>query len=215
MKLLVNGCSYAEVWGGKDLAKDLDLNLINLSKSGASNSRIFRTTIDYILENDDIDTVILMLTFWDREEIRIDDEYFDYNPNGFRNKSNKLTKDYTEYILNRYRYDFDNEQCVVNLLGKVLTTSAWLKSKNIKHIIFSGPGGYVLPGEKRKNILNLKEACRNVSEIIDLDWSANQYLGELGADGPNNDLPYNARHYYSTEFKPLDDKVKQWLAKTT
>jgi len=203
------------VWGGKDLAKDLNLNLINLSKTGASNSRIFRTTIDYILENDDIDTVILMLTFWDREEIRVDNDYFDYNPNGFRHNSDKLTEDYEKYIMNRYRYDFDNEQCVINLLGRVLTTSAWLKSKNIKHVIFSAPGGYILPGEKRKDILKLEEACWSVSEIIDVRWSANQYLGELGADGPNNDLPYNARHYYPTEFKPLDDKVKQWLAEMT
>lgn len=216
MKLLINGCSYAELWGGKDLAKDLNLNLINLSKSGASNSRIFRTTIDYILENNDIDTVILMLTFWDREEIRINDNYYDYSSSGFMSSSpEELTEDYEKYIMNRYRYDFDNEQCVVNLLGRVLITSAWLKSKNIKHVIFSAPGGYILPREQRKNILKLEEACRSVSEIIDVRWSSNQCLGDNGKNGLEPELPSNIRHYDSSEYGPVEDKIKQWLAKTT
>jgi len=215
MKLLINGCSYAVCWKGERLASDLGLDLVNISQNGASNSAIFRTTIDYLTTYDDIDTVILMLTFWDREEMRIGDNYYNYSPNGFMSPPEELTKDYNEYIMNRYRYDFDNEQCIVNLLGRVLTTSAWLKSKNIKHVIFSAPGGYILPGEQRQNILKLEKACQDVSEIIDVRWSSNQYLGDNGKMGVETELPSHIRHYNSVECGPMEDKIKQWLAKTT
>ena len=215
MKLLINGCSYAVNWGGERLASDLDLKLVNISQSGASNSAIFRTTINYLTTYDDVDTVILMLTFWDREEIRIDDNYYNYSPNGFMFQPQELTKDYNEYIMSRYRYDFDNEQCIVNLLGRVLTISSWLKSKNIKHVIFSAPGGYILPGEQRQNILKLEKACQDVSEIIDMRWSSNQYLGDNGKIGAEPKLPSHIRHYDSVDSVPMEDKIKQWLAKTT
>ncbi|SVA86434.1 uncharacterized protein METZ01_LOCUS139288, partial [marine metagenome] len=213
-KILINGCSYGKSWGGQRLATDLKLDLVNLSTPGGSNARIVRTTIDYLLEHDDVEKVVIILTFLDRDELRYNDTYYNYSLSSVTNKPIEwyrkaslegLLPEHTKYILDRYRYDFDNEQSVVNHLGTVLTLSSWLKSKKIKHVIFSAPGECIYPGEKRKSILKLEKACQQVPEIIDVRWSSNQFLGDSGMLGNESDqhLPKHIRHYASDEHHSL------------
>ena len=219
-KILINGCSYGYSWGGQRLATDLKLDLVNLSMRGGSNARIVRTTIDYLLEHNDVEKAVIMLTFLDRDELRYNSTYYNYSLTGViaNNKDTiesleGLLPGHIKYLLDKFRYDDDNEQNVVKYLGTILTLSAWLKSKNIKHVIFSAPGECIHPGEKRQSILKLEKACQQVPEIIDVRWSSNQFLGDNGMLGWEDDqhLPTHIRHYKNDEHHILEEKIKQWL----
>lgn len=219
-KILINGCSYGSNWGGQRLATDLKLDLVNLSMPGGSNARIVRTTIDYLIEHNDVEKAVIMLTFLTRNELRYNRTYHNYSLSSIvaNNKNPNqslegLLPEHIKYLLDKFRYDNDNEQNVVKHLGKILTLSAWLKSKNIKHVIFSAPSGCIHPGEKRESILRLEKACQQVPEIIDVRWSSNQFLGDNGMLGEENDqhLPTDIRHYKNNEHYILEEKIKQWL----
>lgn len=77
MKLLTNGCSFTQgiydnfaeydAWPYQ-LGKLLGWDVINLAKGGGSNARIFRTTMEYLLENKP-DYVAIAWTQTDRHEL--------------------------------------------------------------------------------------------------------------------------------------------------
>tara|TARA_R110000782_G_scaffold209394_6_gene297598 strand:+ start:1911 stop:2726 length:816 start_codon:yes stop_codon:yes gene_type:complete len=85
-KLLAAGCSYTDknfysadksidecdkggwpMWP-ELMAKELDLDCVNLGKVGASNKYIFDTVFDHIYSNNDIGLVVVMWSGWDRFE---------------------------------------------------------------------------------------------------------------------------------------------------
>ena len=70
-RLVTNGCSFVNGVGlirsqdekefGHYLSQKLECEHLNLSKKGSSNSRIFRTTFEYLSEKKDDESVLLII----------------------------------------------------------------------------------------------------------------------------------------------------------
>lgn len=93
MVLLTNGCSFSaaripdgprtEHWA-KHVGKKLNLEVLNLAEDGKSNFRILEETSRFILsEQLHIDTVIIQLTEWDRENYYKAERSFEFIPGEF------------------------------------------------------------------------------------------------------------------------------------
>jgi len=94
-KILFNGCSMVEMgnldadldWRFKSwpylLSKKLDIDCVNIGKTMSSNYRIFRTTIDYLIINSDIDIVFIGWTNADRIELALSNgDFVKMTPHG-------------------------------------------------------------------------------------------------------------------------------------
>jgi len=227
-RMLINGCSYGQSYdpAGILLSNRLGFDeAVNLSIPGGSNSRCFRTTLDYILENQ-VDFVMLMLTYCQRLEepwadnIEIEGSWVSYSlgnlPNYqyLENKKGiniRVDKDdietYIKYqaILNSY-YAYREK-----VLNDLLLFTGWLDSKNIKYCIFGSCDMYYdypqLTDTKRKQITTNKK-------IIDIfSWSSNKFLSEHGAtciEGDINLNPYQ-RHYDYYKSQLAYEKLNDFL----
>jgi len=77
MKLLTNGCSFTHGWELSDpkkswphvLGNNISADTTNLAMGGASNARIFRTTIEYLNTNLPPDLVVIGWTVFSRAEL--------------------------------------------------------------------------------------------------------------------------------------------------
>jgi hypothetical protein len=211
--LLLNGCSYTTSWKINSLAEKLQFDSsVNLSLSGSSNDRIFRTTLEYIFDNP-VDFVILSLTFWDRQEAHWGiDGWTDYSSKGIM-RSAELKNDeslYTKYIQDRYRYDI-NINYIDKLLNDLIIFTGWLDHMNIRYLIFSSPGEYFKNNDFRFNPKKLKY-LKNNPRILDIeDWSANQYMHDNGGLGIEQDQTPSSRHYTSESYKILDSYIYEYI----
>jgi len=220
--LLINGCSYTVNWNQtcREFGKKLNFeNTVNLSLSGSSNDRIFRSTLEYIFKNK-VDFVILALTFWDRQEAPWAEEgtWTDYSSNGIVRPSEVASPDiYDSYIQDRFRYDIDNNY-IDKLLNNTITFSGWLDSQNIKYLIFSSPGGYYSePGflfNHYKNTIEKLAYVRKNPRLIDGgDWSSNRYMADNGGVGEERDLEPNIKHYNADSFNILNRFIIDYVKK--
>lgn len=220
--LLINGCSYTVNWNQtcKEFGKKLNFETtINLSLSGSSNDRIFRSTLEYIFKNK-VDFVILALTFWDRQEAPWSKEgiWTDYSAIGLRRPDEVASPDmYDRYIQDRFRYDIDNNY-IDKLLNNIITFSGWLDSQNIKYLIFSSPGGYYAePGflfDHYKNTIEKLAYVRKNPRLIDGgDWSGNRYMADNGGVSEERDLEPNLKHYNADSFNILNRFIIDYVKK--
>lgn len=189
---------------------------VNLSLAGSSNARIFRSTLEYIIENQNVDFVILALTFWDRVEAPWGKEqiWVDYSPNGIMRESDSLKYDgniFKKYITDRFKFDLDINY-VDLLLNSIITFSGWLTANNIRHVIFSSPGEYFnwLDITSTKKI----EYINSNPHIIDIvNWSSNKHIGEhdgTGYDSESN-LPLSGKHYSPKSFTILNEFLYNYI----
>lgn len=221
-KLLINGCSYTVNWNQtcREFGKKLNFeNTINLSLSGSSNDRIFRSTLEYIFKNK-VNFVILALTFWDRQEAPWAKEgiWTDYSSKGIRRPGEVASPDmYDRYIQDRFRYDIDNNY-IDKLLNNIITFSGWLDSQNIKYLIFSSPGGfYAEPGflfnHYKNTIEKLAYVRKNLRLIDGGDWSSNRYMADNGGVSEERDLEPNIKHYNADSFNILNWFIIDYVKK--
>lgn len=218
-KLLINGCSYAIAWNetcnelGSSLGFD---NTVNIAHTGSSNSRIFRTTLDYILENS-VDFVILSLTYWDRQEALwgVNKQWVDYSPNGIMKESAELQyppEMYQGYIKNRFKFDIGTEY-IEKLLNDIITFSGWLDHMNIRYLIFSAPDDNFK--HENYNLDKLKYINKN-NRIIDIkDWSSNQYMFDNGGHSPDFTLGCvpGQLHFDGKSYKILNNFLYDYIIK--
>lgn len=218
--LVVNGCSYGDRWQVVgDLAKRLGFEKsVNLSRSGASNPRIFRTTLNYVAEHKP-DFVIIMLTGWDRLEApwgEFTDDFtegwVDYGPNGVLNQSvyTEFPKNfYQGYIQDRYRYDVDIRY-VEKILYELTSLTGWLESQNTKYLVFSSCSGLFTEVEKSDRYGAKLDLLKSNPRIIDLEtWCSNRYLYEKGATCTPKDINQQPEymHFEPTGYFYLNDFV--------
>jgi hypothetical protein len=87
MKMLINGCSFMDNFHYTQHFKDvMGASVTNIARPGSCNRRILRTTMDYV-ENNDVDFVLLGLTFYDRQEspfVNKSDPWVSYNSQGIQ-----------------------------------------------------------------------------------------------------------------------------------
>ena len=181
-----NGCSYTEGCGldtpvkerySKFLADKFGAEDINQSEGGGSNQRIFRTTYDWISENQDKlkDTVfVLQLSYPVRNEIWVSRTWEDTEPSSalYGTKSHwhgsQFGHDgYTAWEHNERDTSVDKDELNFNYIPDnkssseitwryVTSLQSFFKFNNIKYIFFEGD-------------TKLNPICK-ITELVDFDY---------------------------------------------
>jgi hypothetical protein len=227
--LLINGCSYACSWGAElpvELGNKLGFDkTVNIGHGGGSNSRTFRTTMEYILGNDSVEFVILMLTFWGRDEgawaksIPIEGPWIshgsalhthDINAN---NRTMDVPIDWvTQYLELKTLIGFNGVHCCDTLITDLLCLIGWLKSRNIKYCIFGACD--MEYSQDSLSPIKKRELLTDPGVINIFEWSSNKFLYENGAECDDQDakLPYPyIRHYKPAGYSVLNDFLYNYI----
>lgn len=229
--LLLTGCSYAYAYRNiGDLASQLGFkNTVNLGRTGGSNSRSFRTTLEYLSKNQDIGFVVLMLTFWGRfeapwcEHIPIEGRWISYSPHGisplrvnFRPTQTLIqdTSDVSSYIKYRTVAGGWISDYLDRTIIDVIMFSGWLESMKIPYCIFHTTGlNYEVDYQQEVFDKEKYQWIKNNPRIIDLNWSSNQFMHDNGGRGYKEDqsLDPRVRHYHLKEHKVLTKFLYEYI----
>lgn len=209
MKVLLNGCSYMDNFWYPEHFRNLmgAEEVVNLARPGSSNRRIIRTTIDYIDQQQDVDYVVIGLTFYDRQESPFltnkADPWVSYNSQGMQAVfasaddfgSTVEHKQVDDYVKSRYRYDI-NSYYLESLYLDLKMFCAYMRERGIQYCIVNMCDRHhqnwpIDPG------------------IIPLDFVANEYLDSVGCTcmEQDKDLQPNARHYYEEDVIILVSEI--------
>jgi len=178
-----NGCSYTEGCGldnpekerySKFLADKFNAEDINQSEGGGSNQRIFRTTYDWISENQDKlkDTVfVLQLSYPVRNEIWVSRTWRDVYGNECHWFGSQFGHDgYTAWEHNERDTSVDKNEINFNYVPDKKTSSeitwryvislqSFFKINNIKYIFFEG--------DKKSGYLDRNT---KIAKLVDFDY---------------------------------------------
>ena len=168
MKLVANGCSHTHgselylekksikskvldsrqqrKWNlahcfSSTISKNLNLQYENLSTPGGSNDKIFRTTIDYVNNNNCSD--VFFLIGWTgscRMEIHNEktDEWYNFSIGmGFEDGVYRMESDFKDFYDSYILYLTSNKQGRRKRLHYIQTLQTFLESKNIKYLFFN------------------------------------------------------------------------------
>lgn len=223
-KLLMNGCSYGYCYSHvTDLSAKLGFTeTVNLSRGGNSNDKLFRTTVNYVLENS-VDFVLLSLTGWDRAEApwgKTNDPtrcWVDYGPYGILNHNSETQyphEFYDQYIQDRYRYDLDIRY-VEKLLANIIMFAGWLDSIKMPYLIYSSCGGLFTEQEGPNTYGEKFAVISQNPRIVDLEnWCSNNFLHASDARCYEYDADRDpsSRHYLPKEHAPLTDFLYNYIS---
>jgi hypothetical protein len=136
------------------VASAFDADNVNLAKVGGSNTRILRTTQEYI-NNNSVDLIVIGWTTWEREEWEYHSKYYDVNSSGHDVLPVELTDKYKNWVV---------KQTPETLISKsqkwhetIYNFHLELEQKNIKHLFFNCMYNFFQP-------------------LNEYNWS-NQYIG--------------------------------------
>jgi hypothetical protein len=227
--LLINGCSYAYTWGSTlpaELGDKLGFDeTVNLGHRGGSNNRTFRTTVEYILENDSVEFVILMLTFWGRDEgawvipTPIEGPWISHGTSlhpcdiGVNNRIMDVPLDWvTKYLELKTLIGFNKTHCCDVLITDLLCLIGWLKSKNIKYCIFGACD--MDYSQDSLSPIKKRELLTDPRVINIFEWSSNKLLYENGIECIAQDKKLSnpfIRHYNSDGYHILNDFLYNYI----
>jgi len=124
----------ARVSWGAQLAALAKLSLKMDAESASSNTRIIRTTREWI-ENHDYDSTLFIIQWstWEREEWLIDGEYYQVNASGIDIVPESEQQRYKEYIAN-----VDWLAKTIEAHEEIWLFHNWLTDLGINHIFFNG-----------------------------------------------------------------------------
>ena len=200
MSLLINGCSFAEIWNpSTNFVKQLNCDIVtNLGKKGTSFDRTMRSTIEWLSNNPKPNFVLIPITLATRWELSISNkdieidgtwypmqnpEYLDYN-----SIDGSLSKDKIKSLVENYYGSIPNirtywDRIFTNLIG----LTAYLDLHNIKYLCwdmcnnfekkhFAGYKGFdkVKIIESNKNVIDLFSFCGNKHMFDSLPGSEQQ-----------------------------------------
>ena len=125
---------------GYKLANHLDATLVCDAESAASNTRIMRTTRQWLLDNPTAykdSLVIIQWSTWERQEWLIDGTYYQVNASGVDVVPESYQQQYKEYIagINWYNVCVNAHQMIWNFHQE-------LKLLGVKHIFFNGNNNF-------------------------------------------------------------------------
>ena len=217
--LLTNGCSWVNGAGlpnretqrwSYHLAKKLNMEDINISSEGASNDKILRTTIDWITENKEKISEIIVVIGWTqitRMEIFNDitnewetqnfvsfgDGSEDLRSESFYEEQSKhMIRQAHDYTPNEIwwrvylKYYFSLEQNQIDFYKILLYTQSILKSFGIEYYFFSSFGSVKLSDIEITKMLDYK----NISDYSMIKYVSSalnkqeDYSDENGHPGP-------------------------------
>lgn len=152
MILLANGCSFTEGYDLDDpmkswpfqLASKLNYNVVNLALGGASNDRIFRTTIEYLNTHNKPDLIVIGWTGFNRAELSsADGMYLRLTNNRCLPDTLELDKDLTN-IHKFWFVNLHNEYISYrNWIHYILHLQMYFDHANIKYRFFSAFDNYI------------------------------------------------------------------------
>lgn len=218
MKFVLNGCSFcANYYLANELAIALGYaEFENLSIGGSSNRRIIRSTLEYVEQNSP-GFVLLGLTFWNRQEspfLNATDPWVSYNAQGlqglFAPEDAEFVdaiprKEFDKYVQQRYVYDI-NQRYIDQLYCDIAMFSAYLKQKNIRHLIFNTCETDYQTYASTIDISKIKE-------VVPMLFVSNLHLANLGASFADQEQRWSprARHYNGEEYRHLNDYLLQYI----
>ena len=125
--------NLAVSWG-KQLSDQLSTEFICHAESGSSNTRILRTTRQWLNNNQHQDKlVIIQWSTWEREEWLIDNQYYQVNGSGIDIVPAEYQQTYKEYIAN-LNWSEKTEQAHQD----IWQLHQELLDQNIPHVFFNG-----------------------------------------------------------------------------
>lgn len=202
MALVLNGCSFGYEWK--------DFPGYNLSQSGGSIARSFRTTMEWIVSNRhlSIDYVFIPLTMVSRFEIArvleqnipIEGPYI-------------LGEAYNHYHIMAELSD----TCYMSwdyAFMKIITFSAWLEQQGIKYLIWDQCNMFNRNDIKGwRGMEKLKLIDDNPRIIPLFDFCGNQYMYDNGGKWEEDDshLETNIRHYQNESYIILQQYLEKYM----
>ena len=141
MILYVNGDSHSyghDAGGpqfsyGKHLADKLHADFICHAKSGSSNSRIVRTTREYLKTNTP-NCIIIGWSTWEREEWLHNGQYFSVDGSGCSNLPKELQQQYKNWVITKDHNNLADEQLAHQ---EIWNLHLELLEKQIPHLFFN------------------------------------------------------------------------------
>ena len=222
--LLINGCSFGECWNPSDqFVSDLGCDSVeNISKQATSFQRTCRTTVEWIAQNGDPHFVIIPITFAHRWELAIaqnddplDGAWFPLQRKDLLNSTKhtlatEVDKEKLALMMDLY---YGNIPTIKTYWDKVFTEvvllSAFLKSRNIRHIMFDMCNNF-----DRKHIKGYKGFIKTTliesnKNIIDLfSFCGNKYMWQNMPDNERTD--YNI-HHAPEQYRTLETYLSHYL----
>jgi hypothetical protein len=121
---------------GCELANWLNTILYLDAQAGCSNTRIMRTTREWIKANPDAVNdcfMVIQWTTWEREEWWLEGHDFQVNASGVDEVPEELQQRYKQFIIN-----IDWEECRQRAHNEIWEFHQELKAQNIRHVMFNG-----------------------------------------------------------------------------
>jgi len=119
------------------LANQLNYSLVNLGQPSASNDKILRKTIDYLVRVPDVDLVVVGWSNIGRSEYADEFGYYDvwpgYQGNLFKVDGSAWRNELVDYV-SRYH---SSEAIHLKFIQQVLLLQAYLKSRNINYVMLN------------------------------------------------------------------------------
>jgi hypothetical protein len=233
-QLVVNGCSYNEVWatgpGPEQLAQDLGLpKYQSIALGGANNSRILRTTIKHSYQTNVPSLYLVGLTFMSRWELPIIDsdvkEEFEgawINPQSQKRASNKFIWNWTDSDTETYKNllfkasTFATADQLEDLMYRCISVASDLQRRGHKIIFWNNPDQSIPDAVKNSNSFDLLK--NNPAFVDGLLWVAIPWQHEQGAaPAPAYPIPgiapppQDLRHISSLDYRYLNGYLTQWI----
>jgi len=184
--ILISGCSYGWIYHDDKLQQELKNNfeidkIINISESGCSIDRQIKAVVEWLSINDVPDLIILPITHSTRYDEPIAKNITSLND---YNQSLCVSMDFflnnikmKERLDSRFDINFINNLIKIktliyndlssfnNFLTKIIIFSGWLKSLNIRHLIFDMCNNF----DKEKYLeIKKQKFLKNNKNIIDI-----------------------------------------------
>jgi len=142
MMLYVNGDSHSH---GMDLspqekfsnivATTFGIDVVNHATVAASNTKILRTTREYLAINAVPDLIIIGWSSWEREEWKYQDQYCNVNSSGHHGLPNELQDLYKNWVLEQTPETLNKKSAYWH--DEIYKFHQELTQKNIKHLFFN------------------------------------------------------------------------------
>jgi hypothetical protein len=231
-QLVVNGCSYNEVWamgpGPGQLATDLGLSKhISLALGGANNSRILRTTIKHSYQTDVPSLYLVGLTFMSRWELPIietnEQETFEgswVNPQSQKHANGKFIWNWTDNDTEIYKNllfkasAFAQADQLEDLMYRCISVAADLQQRGHAIVFWNNPDQSIPGAVKESGRFDLLK--NNPAFVDGLSWVAIPWQHAQGASA-NQPLPgveqppRHLQHILPTDYQHLNSYLTQWI----
>ena len=223
-QLLLNGCSFGECWQPtSNFLQKLGCDTVeNISKSGTSFQRTYRTTIEWIAQHDSPHYVIIPITFSHRWELALNvhEDKLDGSWVPLQN-SNFLAKEYNiqECDLDKLKLFVEDYYKIIptiktywdKMFTEIVMLSGWLESNKINYLMFDMCNNFEYEHIRGLKAFEKIKFTKNNKNIIDLfDFCGNRFMFDSMQTTKNKDFNI---HHAPEQYKTLENYITAYLGK--